>query len=127
MRKLTLLGLAVVIVGCGKGKSEDYTVPNLIKTLKHEDPKMRYHAAKSLGKLGAQAKEAVPALAQALKDDDKDVRMRAAYSLGNIGPEARAAVAALKAALKDPEEEVRKGATYALEKIQGKKGSPRSG
>jgi HEAT repeat protein len=120
--RTVLMVMACALVGaCSKDKKEDYSVPGLIETLKHKDPNMRYHAAKSLGKLGAQAKEAVPALVEALRDSDKMVRMGAAYALAGIGPTAAPALPALKESIKDPEKEVREAAAYALKQIQARK------
>jgi hypothetical protein len=74
MRKLILVGLAVVLVGCGKGKGKDVSIPALLESLKDKDPGTRYWAARELGHYGPKAKEAVPALTEALKDPDKNVR-----------------------------------------------------
>jgi HEAT repeat protein len=41
-------------------------VPALVKQLKDPDETLRLKAAKSLGKLGADAKDAIPALTEAL-------------------------------------------------------------
>jgi HEAT repeat protein len=116
MKRIILVSLAVLAVGCGK---KEYSVPSLVDTLKKDrDPKMRFYAAKELGHFGAQAKDAVPALTEALKDEDKNVRMEAAYALGEIGPDAAAAVPALAEAQQDNEEAVRKAAAYALKRLQ---------
>jgi HEAT repeat protein len=116
MRKLFLVGLVVLVVGCGK--KHDYSVPDLIGHLKDQDPKKRYWAAKQLGHQRSKAADVVPALTEVLQDEDKMVRMGAAYALAEIGPDAKTAVPALQNALKDNDAEVRKGADYALKKIR---------
>lgn len=115
MKRIILVGLMVLLVGCGK---KAYSVPSLLETLKDKDPNMRYYAAKELGHFGAQAKDAVPALTEALKDEEKIVRMGAAYALAEIGPDARTALPALEEASKDREESVSKAAAYALKQLQ---------
>jgi HEAT repeat protein len=116
MKRIILVGLAALALGCGK---KEYSVPSLVDTLKKDrDPNMRYYAAKQLGHFGAKAKDAVPALTEALKDEDKNVRMGSAYALGEIGPDAATAIPALGEAQQDNEEAVRKAATYALNRLQ---------
>ena len=121
MRRVLLLALAILVAGCGKKPSEDYSPPVLDKLLKDSDPGMRCWAAEELGKYGAQSKDYVPDLIQALKDRDKTVRVGAAYGLAGVGPDAKAAVPALKEALKDKDREVRTAAGYALLKIEGRR------
>jgi HEAT repeat protein len=121
MRMLFILGLAVAIAGCGKGKYDDFSVPALIEHLKDEDPDIRCWAARSLGRSGSRAKEAVPALVEALNDPDKNVRLSTAYALGDLGLTAREAVPALNKALKDQDTSVRQAAVAALKSIQRKK------
>jgi HEAT repeat protein len=69
-------------------------VAKFIKQLKSKDEIVRLKAAKSLGKLGADAKDAIPALTDALKDDDDDVRSVA-----------KAALAKIKAAIKEADQD----------------------
>jgi len=118
MKKLLLIGLTVLLVGCGKGTKQEYSLPNLLEKLKDPDPKIRYWAAKHLGHQGSKAADVVPTLTEALKDQDKLVRMGAAYALAEIGPDAKPAVPALQNALKDNDAKVRKGADYALKQIR---------
>lgn len=117
-----MLGLLVVIAGCGKSGGRDYSVSGCIRSLKDPDPKVRYTAANTLQKYGPKAQEAVPALTEALDDSDTNVRMRAAYALGAIGAPAADAVPALTKAQRDKEKLVREAATYALKQLQSKKG-----
>src|SRR5262249_55976674 len=106
---LVLLVLVLMMVGCGKKKTE-YTAPSLLQLQKDQAPKVRYYGVRELGHFGGQSGEVFPALIEALKDQDKDVRMRAAYSLAEIGPDAKPAIPALEGAVKDPEAKVRKAA-----------------
>jgi HEAT repeat protein len=126
MKRLVVICLAVLVVGCGQGKKRAFSVRELIGKLKDKDPGIRYWAARQLGHHGAEAAEVVPALTEGLNDPDKVVRMGSAYALGDVGPGAKDAVPALQAALKDPEKDVRDGAAYALKKIlqPGTAGTP---
>lgn len=54
--------------------------------LRHEDYKVRERAAKFLGMMGPQARDAVPPLIVATQDDYAEVRARAVWALGRIGP-----------------------------------------
>jgi HEAT repeat protein len=110
--------------GCGDSRKVDYSVASLVKTLKDQDPKMRYWAAESLGHFGPGASSAVPELIQALKDEDGTVRMGVAYALAELGPAATEAVPALQEAARDPDKEVRTAAAYALKQIREKKKGP---
>jgi HEAT repeat protein len=116
MKKLALLGLAVLVVGCAraplhKGKPASHWM----EQLGDPDPAVRRQAANSLAAL--EAKEAVPGLITALKDKDTGVRASAAEALWSIGPEAKEAVPDLIAALKDKSPEVRLNAAGALGEI----------
>lgn len=113
MRTYWLLGLAVLLAGCGKEEAVFQGKPtsSWVKQLKSADAAARQEAAKALGNLGA---EGVFGLAVALRDESPDVRMAAADSLSNIGTEAKPALPALTAALKDPEKTVRTRAAFAL-------------
>jgi HEAT repeat protein len=115
MRRVILVGLVVLLAGCGK---KTYSVASLLELLKDKDPKKRYYAARELGHFGAEARDAVPALTEALKDEDKDVRMGAAYALAEVGPDAQTAIPALEQALQDRDSDVRKAADYALKKLR---------
>jgi HEAT repeat protein len=114
MKKLALLGLAVLVVGCGpreplhKGKPASHWS----EKLEDPDPQVRRQAARSLAAL--EAKEAVPGLTTALKDKDDGVRASAAEALWSIGPAAKEAIPALTAALKDKNVDVRLNAAGAL-------------
>ena len=96
-------------------------VPALVEVLS-ASPTMdlREQAARSLGEIGAAAKEAIPALTKALSDREWQVRTAAATALGEMGALARSAVPALKAAAADQEAYVRAAAERALTKIEAK-------
>src|SRR5262245_56451709 len=113
MRQLLIVSLMVLLAGCGKTKKKEYSLEELLKKLKDNNPDTRYWAARELGHRGPQARDAVPALTAALKDQDSNVRLGGTYALGEIGPDAKAAVPALQRALNDPAQGVRKGAAYA--------------
>ena len=49
-------------------------VGKLTKLLSHPDPNVRTDAAKALGRIGPEAKDAVPTLSSALKDPDEKIR-----------------------------------------------------
>ena len=116
-----LVMAALTAGGCGDSRRIDYSVPTLVKSLKDEDPNMRYWAAKSLGSFGPHAKSAVPDLVEALKDEHKLVRMGAAYALAEMGASATEALPLLREAARDPVQEVRDAASYAAERIGAKK------
>jgi hypothetical protein len=59
----------------------------LIRQLKDRDEAVRLKAAKELGKLGRQTREAIAALTDALKDEDADVRHVAKQALEKIQAE----------------------------------------
>jgi HEAT repeat protein len=92
-------------------------VSQLVKQLKDTDAEMRRSAAKSLGEMGADAKEAVPDLMKSLKDGDMFVRRFSAQALAGIGPDAKDAIPALKDALGDKRKEVAEAAAGALAKL----------
>ena len=76
----------------------------------------RVQAAKALGGIGPDAKDAVGALIKSL-DDESDVRKAAAKALGKIGPDAKKAVDVLVKILDTYDHEVREAAAEALGEI----------
>jgi HEAT repeat protein len=113
--------LVCAVLGCGKGKQTDFSPADLIAKLKDNNPKMRYWAARELGKQpGPDVPSAVASLTEALADPDEVVRMGAAYALGDIGPPAKSALPALQKAARDPSNQVRDGVTYAVKRIRAK-------
>lgn len=120
--QLICVPLAVLLLvggGCRNPRQVEHSPTSLVKTLKEDkDPNMRYYAAQSLGRFGAEAQAAVPDLVAALKDDSPLVRGGAAYALGEIG--SADGVPALKEVAKDAEKDVREAAAFALKQIQQK-------
>jgi HEAT repeat protein len=110
------LGTAL-LASAASAQDRGAEVPGLLVTLKSEVAAERAAAARTLGEIGAPAKDAVGELATVLKDSDKDVRRNAAQALGNIGPGAQAAASALTGATKDPDWQVRRAAAYALGRL----------
>jgi HEAT repeat protein len=93
-------------------------LPVLMRLLKEINIATKISAAKAIGTLGADAKDAVPELRRMLDDSGADARIAAADALGRIGPAALAAVTRLKELRADPT--VKFAAQRALNKIEGK-------
>jgi HEAT repeat protein len=85
----------------------ELAVPALVEALKDRNPTLRAAAAKLLGRIAPEAREAVPALLEALKDKEPKVRFGAANALAEIGLETRELTAAISALRKDPDRKVR--------------------
>lgn len=81
-------GLGLLTLGGDAAKA----VLALIRTLKDDDPRVRWNAAWALGRIGKKAVAAVPALIQALKDPNWEVRLRAENALGRFGEKAIAGI-----------------------------------
>ena len=60
-------------------------IEELIEKLGHQDEDIRRGAARALGDMGEDAKDAVSVLIQALQDQDRSVRRSAAKALEEIG------------------------------------------
>jgi HEAT repeat protein len=90
-------------------------VPRLINALKNKD--LRLHAARVLGRIGPEAKEAAPALAAALDDAEGEYRREVQFALGAIGPAAAPAVPSLIESLDSDDDQIRNSAVYALGRI----------
>lgn len=117
--KLFPKDLAIRAVAEHKEKAAD-AVPPLVELLKHEDPHIRWNAARTLGKIGEPALAAVPGLLIQLEDKEPLVREHAAEALGDIGPRVALnpkVVPALAKALKDPDKKVRRDSVRALGQI----------
>lgn len=93
-------------------------VPTLIEALRRRDAHAK-SAARHLGRLGPEARQAVPDLIEIVTGNDSaKLRAAAAAALGKIGPEAKSAVPALVQQLNDERSgEVRVAAAAALWKI----------
>jgi HEAT repeat protein len=87
------------------------SLPELIKALEDNDPKVREAAAHAVGQMGP---DGLPALSQMLNHPDKYVRRNAAWAMGKLGPLARTALADLCAALKDNDPRTASAAAQAL-------------
>src|SRR5439155_15994241 len=79
----------------------------------------RCTAARALGQMGAQARDALPALLQALQDREPLVRDAVAEAIGCIGPDSQDAILALVHALTDTNSFVQATAAKALKKVEG--------
>lgn len=90
-------------------------IPRLVELLRHPDSKVRWNAARALGKIGELTPPEVQELVAVMgADPDALVREHCAESLGQIGPKAAVAVPALVKALADPEPKVRRDAVRSL-------------
>jgi HEAT repeat protein len=100
-----------------KGKS---AVPDLLEILqdKGQPSTTRERAARTLGKLGPQAKDAIKPLTDCLKEKDKGLQRAAADGLGSMGPDAVVAVPKLRELLKS---DIADAAQAALDKIEPEK------
>jgi HEAT repeat protein len=88
-------------------------IPALIGSLADRDLGARVNAARRLGLLGPQARDAVKPLARALADENGAMRRTAAESLRRIGV-LEPVLDELRKALYDPESRVREAAATAL-------------
>ena len=70
-------------------------VPELIKALKNNDPRVRYQAAQVLGRIGPDAEAAVAALVRAIDDPEPQVQKAATRSIGQIRSDSGEAIRAL--------------------------------
>ncbi len=86
-------------------------VPALVDVLRNRPARLRLEAARSLGRLGLDARAALPALVEALKGDDPAGRRAAADALGQIGTEALPVLTRL---LGNADARLREGAARAL-------------
>lgn len=101
------------------GQASQDTVPvivsHLISVLTDESASLRAVAAKVLGSMGPNSKDAVSALNSSLRDEDASVREWAAFALGIIGPDSQDDIPTLIAvAAMDENASVRSRAHSAL-------------
>jgi HEAT repeat protein len=111
------------------GKMGGAAVPALRDALKSSELTVQYQAAKAIGQIGPDAKDAVKALTDVFKNpppmkrnnDAPPVRTAVAEALGNIGPAAKDALPALKESIADKvrDRELKKAVETAIKKIQG--------
>jgi HEAT repeat protein len=102
------------VLTCMRKRVEDWT-----EMLRDANVVARCTAARALGQMGAQAREALPALLQALRDREPLVRDAVAEAIGCIGLDSQDAVLALKHALTDTNSFVQATAAKALKKVEG--------
>jgi HEAT repeat protein len=77
------------------------SVEYMLKEFEHKDAKVRAAAAKAVGMVDPDPKEAVPALLKLLKEDkEDDVKLAAIQGLGNMGPSAKDAAKDLQEVVK---------------------------
>src|SRR6516165_4122980 len=110
MRCILLLGLGVLVLGCGKREpviSHGQPVSHWLEALNDPNAQARKKAVTALGHVGAADPEAIPAVIRAVKDPDAIVRTEAVLALLNLGPAAKDAVPALEQARTDRDPKVR--------------------
>ncbi len=95
-------------------------LPVLREAIKRKKLKVCLHVARSLARLGANAKDAVPELRLLLKADDREVRLQTLSTLRKIGPAARSADADVAECLQSEDRSVRMQAALALAAIDPK-------
>jgi HEAT repeat protein len=98
------------------------SVEPLIGALRHQNSRIRYHAASALGSLalqGIKSPNAVSPLIEALHDEDSQTRNFVARTLGDIGDQR--AVEPLIHALRDEDMGVRGDAASALGKLKDRR------
>jgi HEAT repeat protein len=102
----------------------EYTKPAVSVLLevvaKDSDAKVRAAAAKALGRVAPDPKQAVPVLKDALKDKVVAVRIASATALGQLGPDAKEALPALQEAAKDKDKALMQAANQAIRSIRSK-------
>jgi HEAT repeat protein len=76
-------------------------IPTVVKALHDENRLIRFAAARSLVKMGKDAKDALPDLIDALKDPEFLVQQMVVTTIGKIGPDARPAIPPLIAFIKE--------------------------
>lgn len=102
------------------GRGDERKVQYAVEHLRSGSAMVRQAAARGMGRIGPQAKEAVPALLVALDDESSGVAAEAAAALGAIqAPETRV-IDGLIEALNNKDGEVRRYAAYALSQYGAK-------
>lgn len=109
-----VLGMMMLICGCGPSEPQPPTIAELIATLQKGEQKEQIEALRWINQLGAKAAETKAALVEALKSPHLSVRQGAARTLGQLAPQATDAIPALIGALKDPEPSVQQAAADSL-------------
>jgi HEAT repeat protein len=91
----------------------------VLAELDHDDPEMRYEAARASGALGLV--EAVPILSRMVADPDLEVKMASIWALGQIG--GREAQRVLEICLEEGDEALRDAAEEALDELDYMQGT----
>ncbi|MBT9313152.1 HEAT repeat domain-containing protein [Leptothoe kymatousa] len=89
-------------------------IRRLMSDLSVAEPEDRQRAAREIGKIGADAKDALTALIKTAQDLDGDVRASAIQSIGKLGQSSELVVHTLMQASEDTEPHVRAQAVSAL-------------
>jgi len=92
-------------------------VPSLIKSLKDANRETKVKAARELGSVGPEAKEAVPHLLPLAQGKDDELRTAALIALEQVGAESKPALPLFLAAIKEGDPLVRQSAIRALGKF----------
>jgi HEAT repeat protein len=92
-------------------------VPTLIEALQDEQPRVRWLAARAVGKLRKQAKAAIPVLEKNLNDKLAAVALESACALILVNADTRKPMLVLLACLKHPAAPLRWQAADAVERI----------
>jgi HEAT repeat protein len=99
--------------------NQNKEIDRLIQQLKSPDPKVRSHAAYTLGLIGQPAKASIPSLIKLLDDPKAGVRHSAIWSIGNIGVSLESITPSIIALLTDPiSSRVRLVATQTLGRLE---------
>jgi HEAT repeat protein len=118
MRLVLAVVLAVLVGGCGEGRTKlagGKPVSYWVGALDSPDPGVRKTAVFKLGNVGASA---FPALVGALRDEDAGVRREAIIAVLKCGPAAKAAATTLGDLREhDADSQVRTYAAKAFEKL----------
>lgn len=95
--------------------------------LRDEYYKVRERAAKFLGMMGPQARDAVPPLIVATQDDYAEVRARAVWALGRIGPSdhSEEATRALELVRERLDQKTQELISWALREVSARNVEPR--
>ena len=94
-------------------------IPELIKTLRRDEPLFKINAAVVLGGIGPSAKEAVPALEEALQAADSEVKHAVLNALVLIGADLNAHLPELISVLSEKEGDAKMRTFFALTKVNG--------
>ena len=93
----------------------DFSLPILLDEMHRTQNPME--AMRTIGSMGAAAKDAIKPLIEMLKNEEAELRMFAVDALGDIGPAAASAKEAIRPLLQDEEPDVRESAEKALKAI----------